>query len=182
MLYSKLLIIGDSLSNLSRDTSSWAFELCKIALKESYVIFPIVYAFSGYTSFQLLKEAPPILERYRGDIKELVIQFGTNDAKDEIQTNVCDFRDNLNLIKAWAFGYRLYFLTIPIPKGFGTDGYTSAIKHRVNQYNELIREVFGDRCIDINTQKFVDGIHYSREGNIEVARAVWEKIKNERSF
>jgi len=191
MKYSRLLVIGDSLSFGSRDEfgSCWSIELAKLALKEDYSIIPLIYATPGYTSFQILKEAPIILEQWRGKVLELFVQFGTNDAKDEINTPLNVFEDNVRVFLSMCFGYRVFFFTIPLPLGFGTDGYTFNIVPRIIKYNEAIKRVCSEKNVGLidlsfldSFEDFNDGIHYSNLANKKIAEKVWQKIKEIREW
>ena len=187
MLYSKLLVIGDSLSGPSRAKTTWVTQACEYAKRRYYShLLPVVYGYSGSSSFEIAMDAGRILEGYRARIKEVIFQFGTNDAKDEVQTPPEIFYSYVELMKEWSFGYRAYFLTIPPHAGFGTDGYTASIKPRIYEYNRIIKEVFADHAIDLSAVNHVtdyaDGIHYTDQGNAKVAQIVVDRLFTERTF
>lgn len=187
MLYSKLLVIGDSLSCPSRSPTTWVTWAWAYARAvKDYLLLPVVYGYSGGTSFEIGMEAGQILERHRNHIKEVVFQFGTNDAKDEVNTSVGVFEQYVQMMKDWSFGYRAYFLSIPPHIGFGTDGYTKSIKGRIELYNKSIWQVFGRNTIDLSSvnqpEDYVDGIHYSSEGSSKVGQIVMERIFAERTL
>jgi lysophospholipase L1-like esterase len=187
MIYGYIHFLGDSLTNGARDPIGRCFpvDAClwlSVVTKQSWL--PLIDAENGITSSMLASRAPRFL--LDSPAKEVVILIGTNDARDNIPPAI--YKDNIDLLVASArvSNKRPYLCTIPIPKGFGSSGYTRSIIPKIEYYNNLIyslREEVIDlaKLIDIE-EYFIDGIHFSREGNVKVGKAVADYILSIRTF
>jgi len=187
MIYGRMLFLGDSLMYGSRDSAgiSFIYDMVRIALQESnYLIMPEIDAVPGRTSSELIRSVFNVIEHSQA--KEAFILIGTNDAKCEINTPVEVYKANILIICKWleAFGKRVYLIEIPIPKGFGSNGYTSSISERIKEYNESLREpeFRNYTFIDIAISDYVDGIHFSRQSAEKIAKIVWDKVKDMRTW
>lgn len=183
--WARMLFLGDSLTFGSRDPFglSWPYYMCHLALEDQYTIVPEIDAVPGRTSPELL--APAVKHITTTEAHEVFILIGTNDAKDEIclpaSLYISNIRYILSLCK--AFNKREYLLTIPVPSGFGTPGYSAKLVERVKSYNSLLRSLNHPRLVDIShIQHTTDGVHFSVESSRKVSDLVWKAVKKERSY
>jgi len=181
--YSKILIIGDSLSDFSRDTVSYFNFLSNIGHLNGYEFIPFVYPFSGMTSAYIVREGIKLLREY-DDVKEVFFQAGTNDAKFHIPKE--EFRNNVELFVRTAkiYNFRTYLMKIPLfYGGLGTDGYTKEMVEFIKSYNEELQKMDGYLIsVDFDKDDFADGVHFNKSGNYKVAKAIFDKIREVREF
>ncbi|HMM98530.1 MAG TPA: SGNH/GDSL hydrolase family protein [Anaerolineales bacterium] len=179
-----MLFLGDSLTHGSRDPYGlcWPFYMAHLAGNEGYTIIPELDAVPGRISGELVRVG---VERItRTEAHEVFILIGTNDAKDEIATPPDLYLYNVRLLinTCFAFGKRPYVLTIPIPDGFGSSGYSTSVMQRIASYNQALRnnvELLVE-CESVVGSE--DGIHFTPKMNWKVAQKTWQTIKNVRSF
>ena len=188
-LWSKILFIGDSLTHGSRDPYglSFPFYMAQLALEDKYLVLPEVNAVPGRTSSETVREVLPQIEK--SDAKEVVILIGTNDCKDRVNLPADMYRRNVAIMvgACLAFEKHPYVITVPKPYGFGSVDYPSSIVERVASYNQALLSpapVCGN-IVDlagVDEYGYFDGIHFSAPASKEVAKRLWLKIKNTRSF
>jgi len=187
MNWIEMLFLGDSLTAGSRDPFGlcWPIYMAQIAKKEA-VVLPDIEAKDGRTSSQLVRLA---LDKLRASpAKEVFVLIGTNDAKDEINTPLQLYLGNVGLIVEWCnvLGKRPYVMTIPLPLGFGSPGYTRKALDRIKEYNRGLHELMSGQSDAIveceNIRKFTDGIHLTPEGAMEIASRAWRKVRERRTF
>lgn len=183
MVWNEILFYGDSLSFGSRDEYGRCFplEMIKIFGRYDVKLIPIIEAFPGYTSSQLLKMAGKVAFEYK-DVKEVVLQFGTNDTKNKFPIN--RFKNNVEDILDIFFDKQVYFIQIPKPKGFGSNSYQNTNLKLIEQYNRVIEDIKRNNVhiVRLNECTYVDGIHFRNETNTKVASQVFLEIKKNRSF
>ncbi len=185
MVWNDILFYGDSLTFGSRDEYGRCFPLEMIELfqKMGVYLVPIIEAFPGYTSSQLLKMAGEKSIKYRG-IKEMVFQVGTNDTK--IEYPIKKFAKNIEQTLNIFFDKQIYLLTIPIPNGFGSNSYQNYKLKLINDYNIELENISHNHkninLIRLNDCSYVDGIHFDNNTNIKIALKVFNKIRENRSF
>lgn len=190
MVWQRMLFLGDSLTHGSRDPYglAWPYYLARHAQSgvgdHKLVILPHVDAVPGRTSSELLRSALPTIEAAAArDTREVCILIGTNDAKDEVDLPALIYRANIQLLVSWCrvVGMRVYLLTIPVPSGFGSPGYTVKVGRRIESFNHVLRESFSDadgvalvECSDVD--RTVDGVHLTASASAVIAGRVWHTL------
>jgi lysophospholipase L1-like esterase len=184
-LWIRMLYLGDSLTNGARDpyALSWPYYMAQAALDDDVVILPYVESKNGRRSSELVRVSLPAIEK--SGAKEAFILIGTNDAKDENVLPVDQYIANVLLIQNWCrvLGIREYVMTIPLPAGFGSPGYTLPVVDRIKEYNVALRGLNLPRLIECeDIRETVDGVHFSADAAKETARRAWEAVKSERTL
>lgn len=187
MKWIRVLCLGDSLTAGSRDPYGlcWPVYMAHEARADA-IVLPEIEAKEGRTSGELVRVALQALDRSAA--KEVFILIGTNDAKDEIDTPVELYVANVQLLIGWCevLGKRPYVLTIPLPQGFGSPGYTQNVVERIKAYNRALHEsltVQRGYVVECeNVRKFADGIHLTPDGAREIGKRAWEKVRSARTF
>lgn len=180
MVYNKVLYLGDSLLNGARNNvRSVPFEVQKLFYQQ-VVHIPICDCVNGRTSCDLLK----VVGNYQDpEIREVVLIIGTNDARDQI-TGI-EYMQNIELIRMIMEAYHkhVYHFTVPVPKGFGSSGYSTNVLEYIKEYNKRIRLIgFYEESPDFCEYDFVDGIHFSNIGTEKMAKAIYQAILKRRTF
>lgn len=187
MKWVKMLFLGDSLTSGERDSYglAWPWYMAMVAREDGVTILPEVLAVPGRTSAEMLRACLPTIEL--SDAKEVFILIGTNDAKDEVRTPQPVYRTTVQLVLDWCavLKKRAFLLTIPLPQGFGSPGYTKEIVPRIRAFNAILRSgVKGYAalvdCEDVRWT--VDGIHLTPAGGFQIASRAWEAVKRVRTF
>jgi len=185
MNWVRVLFLGDSLTAGSRDRHglSWPYYLAHLALADGITVLPELCARPGWTSGNLVRAALPRISRSEATVG--VILIGTNDAKDAYDTPLDMYLANLTLLANWLriAGKEPWLVTVPLPRGFGSFGYSRLLGERLRQYNIAVRGSFGDSVIEAeDLGDYVDGVHFSLKGARAIAGAVWSALKRRHAF
>jgi lysophospholipase L1-like esterase len=180
-----MLFLGDSLTTGAREPfgMAWPFYLAHAALADGVAVLPEVAAENGRRSSDLVRIAQPIIEG--STAKEAFVLIGTNDAKDDGTLPVELTVRNVELIHAWCkvASKRCYVLTVPLPLGFGSVGYTQAVVDRIRTLNEALRARGFAQLVECeDVRDTMDGIHLSDGSARAIADRVWRHVKAARSF
>ena len=173
MIWNQILCLGDSLTYGARDRygRSYPAELGKVltdATGEFYICHN--YGINGETSSDLLRRSWGIIKGNR-DCKIMLLWIGTNDTK--VPTPLDIYEDNLKQIinSGKAHGMNVIVATVP-ELGFSpfylnnleyTKKYTSVVEKLSKEMNFKIVDMS-----DMETH-LIDGVHYTHEGNVEIA-------------
>lgn len=174
MIWNQILCLGDSLTYGARDQYGRSFpvELGKIMSEktgEFYICHN--YGVNGETSSDLLRRAWNIIKANQ-DCKIMTLWIGTNDTKNPTPLDI--YEDNLRqiILCAKVFGMRVIIGTIPkltfSPFYMNNRDYT-------DKYSLVVRKVAKDLSIEIcnfeGMEKYlIDGVHFTNEGNVEIAK------------
>jgi lysophospholipase L1-like esterase len=185
MTWVRMLFLGDSLTTGARDPwgMSWPYYMAQLALEDGVVILPIVEARDGARTSDLVRTALPAIET--AGAKEAFILIGTNDAKEEAMLPVEQSVANLRLVLSWCSVQQLraYPLTVPLPSGFGSPGYTAAVVERIKAFNAALRARKMPRLVECeDVRETVDGVHLDVPASLEIARRAWAAVRRERTF
>lgn len=185
MNWVRMLFLGDSLTTGAREPygMSWPYYLAHAAMADQVAVLPVVEAGNHWRSAELLRAALPVMQRC--EAKEAFILIGTNDAKDEGTLPSELSAANVRLLVAWCqvLEIRPYVLTVPLPAGFGSPGYTAGVVERVRAINRALRAAALPHLVECeDLRETVDGIHLGAAAAREVARRAWEAVKQVRTF
>jgi lysophospholipase L1-like esterase len=184
MIWNQVLCLGDSLTYGARDRygRSYPAELGKV-LSEKTNEFYIChnYGINGETSSDLLRRSWNIIKSHQ-DCNIMLLWIGTNDTK--IPTPADIYYDNLRQIinSARVFGMRVILGTIPkltfSPFYMNNREYTK-------EYTEEVYKIAKDLCVEVcsfdKMEKYlIDGVHFTHEGNIEIAKRFSKIITQEK--
>ena len=76
-----------------------------------------------------------------------------------------------------------YIMTVPVPSGFGSPGYTVAVGHRIRALNDAIRTHGFEPLVECSDlQETTDGIHLGPGSARELARRAWTAVRTTRTF
>jgi len=180
MIWNQILCLGDSLTYGARDCYGRSFpaELGKILTDTSgefYICHN--YGVNGETSSDLWRRAWGIIKANQ-DCRIMTLWIGTNDTK--IPTPLDIYEDNLRQIIncAKVFGMRVILGTVPAlafsPFYMNNRDYTK-------KYSEVVQKVAQDMRVDIcnfdGMEKYlIDGVHFTHEGNNEIAKRFHDVI------
>ena len=174
MIWNQVLCLGDSLTYGARDRygRSYPAELGKILsykTDEFYICHN--YGINGETSSDLLRRSWNIIKSHQ-DCNIMLLWVGTNDTKVPTPLNI--YEDNLQQIIncAKVFGMRVIIGTIP---ALTFSPYYMDNRDYTKKYSKVVRSVAKDMDIEVcsfdNMEKYlIDGVHFTHEGNIEIAK------------
>jgi len=185
LIYEVVLCLGDSLTYGSRDEYGKGYPqyLGEYLSRDGVETVTVNEGVPGETSSDILRRAYRVASSYP-DAKEVVVQFGTNDAKDEVATPVEVFRQNLlGVHRALAVnGKRMYMCTIPDLVGRIMPNYTAAGIGRIAEYNRVIEGFCGlGKAVmvewrGVDASMYSDGVHFNSRGYTELATRVGNAI------
>ncbi|MAH51379.1 hypothetical protein CMI37_36520 [Candidatus Pacearchaeota archaeon] len=182
MIWNEIVCLGDSITYGARDEygRSYPVELNKTLLDKTGEIYICHnYGINGETSSDLLRRAWRALKSHDG-AKIALIMIGTNDTQINNPSDI--YKDNLkqiiNMVK--IFGMKPIVATLP-KLGF-TPLYinnSKNIKHYNDAITSLSEELNFEICDMGGIEKYyVDNVHFTHEGNVEIARKWAKKILN----
>ena len=182
MIWNEILCLGDSITYGARDPykRSYPAELGKILSKElNEFYFCHNCGISGETSSDLLRRAWSNIKAH-SNAKIMLLVIGTNDT--QIGTPVDIYEDNLRQIISIAKIHGMKVIMGTLPELSFTPLYISNTK-LINEYNKSITKLSKilnfDICDLSGTEKFyIDGVHYTHKGNIELANRFTHSILN----
>lgn len=179
MIYNVLVCLGDSLTTGARDRyfRSYPLELASaMSQKTNEAWLCATEAVNGQTSSDLARNAYRLLLPYT-DVYGALILIGTNDSRRGIPPAI--FVDNVSQIVSACrvLGKKPYVLTIPMVdynRHFLWYSKESAIL--IEEYNNALAQLDNIALIDIRpsvtSAHLIDGVHFSHEGNVQVAETV----------
>lgn len=173
MIWNQILCLGDSLTYGARDRygRSYPAELGKV-LSEKTGEFYIChnYGINGETSSDLLRRSWGIIKSNR-ECKLMLLWIGTNDTK--VPTPLDVYEDNLRqiILSAKAHGMNVIVATVP---ELGFSPFYLNNKEYTKKYSEVVLKLsktLNFKVVDMSDMEkhLIDGVHYTHEGNIEIA-------------
>ena len=182
MIWNQILCLGDSLTYGARDRygRSYPAELGKL-LSEKTNEFYIChnYGINGETSSDLLRRSWGIIKSNQ-DCKIMLLWIGTNDTKSPTPLDI--YEDNLRQIinSAKAHGMNVIIATIP-ELGF-SPFYLNNTEY-TKKYSTVVRDLSTKLNLQVvnmdNMEKYlIDGVHFTHEGNLEIAKRFAKIIKS----
>jgi lysophospholipase L1-like esterase len=183
MIYHLLLCLGDSLTTGARDTEgrSYPLELAReLSSRTREDWYCITEAVNGRTSSELARDVYKIARGYT-DVHGVLLLIGTNDSRHGVPPDT--FEDNVRQIVrvCQILGKKVYVLTIP---AFTPERhflwYSAEARRLLDAYNERLSTLQGVELIDlsraVDDTLLIDGVHFSHEGNLRVARYLAERL------
>ena len=182
MIWNEIICLGDSLTYGARDRYGRSFptELGKILYEktsEFYICHN--YGINGHTSSDLQRRAWSHLKSHAG-ARLTTLLIGTNDTKGPMPLEI--YRDNLRQIvmSCKAHGQTRFVGTLP---ALEFSPYYIKNREYVHKYNKVIQEIADEfDCVvcDLSgLEKYlIDGVHFTHEGNIEIAERFAKEILN----
>ncbi|PID99733.1 MAG: hypothetical protein CSA81_14745 [Acidobacteria bacterium] len=134
---------------------------------------------NGKSSYEaILRSASPV------DL--VVVALGTNDIRNAYETSAQQIAEDLQRYKTYTENYAADaindmtdfrgVLYVKVPKLYDYEG----LERSENDLKELNRLIgrFADNWVEVGEPKYcTDGLHYSEEGHEELAKIVYEKVK-----
>jgi lysophospholipase L1-like esterase len=180
MIWNEIVCLGDSLTYGARDRFGRSFpaELGRILYEktgEFYICHN--YGVNGHTSSDLQRRAWGHLKSNPG-ARIATLLIGTNDTKSPTCLEV--YKDNLRqiIMSCKAHGKIVFLGTLP---ALGFSPYYIKNTEYINKYNKVIKDLSKEYdcviCDLSNLEKFlIDGVHFTYEGNLEIASRFAEAI------
>ena len=180
MIWNEILCLGDSITFGARDEygRSYPAELGKMLTEKTNEFYYCHnHGISGETSSDLLKRSwNNISSKSNSNI--MLLMIGTNDTQKNIPEHI--YEDNLRQIISIAYVHNMYVVVGTLPKlGFTPlyIGNTSNIKKYNKIIHKLSREMNFDVCDMSGLEDYyVDGVHLTHDGNIELADRFFKSI------
>tara|TARA_R100000742_G_C4279616_1_gene104761 strand:- start:9929 stop:10486 length:558 start_codon:yes stop_codon:yes gene_type:complete len=180
MIWNEILCLGDSITFGARDPHKRSFpaELGKM-LTEQFNEFYYCHncGINGETSSDLQKRAWGNIQSHSNS-KIMLLLIGTNDTQIGIPEDI--FEDNIRQIVSIAKVFGMYTIVGTLPELGFTPLYlenTKLIKEYNKRIKKLSKEMKFDICDLSGTEKhYVDGVHFTHEGNLEIANRFRESI------
>lgn len=180
MIWNEILCLGDSLTYGARDEfkSSYPVELSRIlreSTKEVYICHN--EGISGETTSDLLRRTWKATKSHK-ESKLCVLLIGTNDT--QINNPLHIFEENLRQIINIIKIHKMNLMICTLPKLGFTPLYLKNSKN-IEQYNDIIKKLAKEYnlyvCDLSGVEKYyVDGVHLTHEGNVELANRVAKKF------
>ena len=182
MIWNEILCLGDSITYGARDPykRSYPAELGKILSKKlNEFYFCHNCGISGETSSDLLRRAWSNIKSHNNS-KIMLLVIGTNDT--QIGTPINIYEDNLRQIISIAKIHGMKVIVGTLPQLSFTPLYISNTD-MINEYNKVIQKLSKTLKFDIcsleNTEEYyIDGVHFTHEGNLELAKRFSNSILN----
>lgn len=177
-IWREIICLGDSLTYGARDEfgRSYTHELSRILSEDSKELWVCHnYGVNGETSSDLIRRTWKILlSHQKCSIVNLLI--GTNDIK--IPTPVNLFESNINHLVGMCNAHNKKVLIGTIPPIKFSPAYMDN-KEYIVKYNNIILNISKKlNCELVNfdslQDKLIDGVHFSNDGNCEIAK-IWMK-------
>jgi len=182
MIWNEILCLGDSITYGSRDPfkRSYPAELGKILteeLKEFY--FCHNCGVSGETSSDLLRRTWSNTKSHI-NAKIMILIIGTNDTQIGIPEDI--YEDNLRQIISIAKLHGMKVIVGTLPILHFTPLYISNTNY-IDRYNQVIKKLSKTLGFDICNlsgveEHYIDGVHFTHDGNLELAKRFTNSILN----
>jgi lysophospholipase L1-like esterase len=185
MIWNEILCLGDSITCGARDKygRSYPMELAKILTEKTGEVYVCHdHGICGETSSDLLRRAWDAANS-RKEAKIALLMIGTNDTQKEIPLKIYEdnIRQTINILR--IHGKHVVVATLP-QLGFTPLYFKSSAL--IGKYNEIIKKLSAEMdyivCDMSGTEKYyVDGVHYTHEGYVELAKRWCKTILNSQS-
>jgi|TARA_R110000782_G_scaffold53845_2_gene114261 lysophospholipase L1-like esterase len=182
MIWNEILCLGDSITFGARDEYKRSFpaELGQLLTKETnecYICHNC--GISGETSSELLKRAWGNTKSHSNS-KIMTLLIGTNDT--QINTPEDIYEDNLKQIISMSKIHGMHVIVGTLPTLAFTPLYLSNTNN-IEKYNKIIHNLsksMGFNICDLSglEKYYIDGVHFTHKGNIEIAKRFMETILN----
>lgn len=171
MIWNEILCIGDSLTSGARDPYGRCYpaELGSMLSKETNEFYYCHnYSINGETSSDLQKRAWRNISGSKNS-KIMILIIGTNDSEAKIPSHI--YEDNLRQIINVGMVFGMYIIVGTIPDIGFTPLYLNL--EYIKLYNGIIKKLSKEMNFDIvdlsNIKELCDGVHFTHDGNVEVA-------------
>ncbi len=185
MIWNEILCLGDSITYGARDEfgRSPPVELAKILTEKTGEVYVCHnHGISGETSSDLLRRSWSACKSNSNAFIGLLM-IGTNDTQANIPLDI--YEDNLRQIINMMKIHKMHVIIATLPQlGFTPIYYKNC--GMISEYNKVIKKVAKDMSCDIcdmsNTEKYyIDGVHYTHEGTLVLAKKWAEAIITSRT-
>ncbi len=133
-----------------------------------------------------------VIKKYP-EAHEVILLCGTNDSKDRFNTPPEVFKRNMEGILRIAAMYdkEVIICYIPDLNGFGAPDYSQESQNRIDKYNAEIKRLILDYpniikgSVDLRglpVEFYADGVHFKNIGYKEIAKRIFNGIKEKREF
>jgi len=180
MIWNEITCIGDSITYGARDKygRSYPAELAKMLYNDTNEFYYCHnHGICGETSSDLLRRSWSNISAHPGS-KLMLLMIGTNDTQQGIKPFI--YKDNLRQIISIAKCHGQTVIVATLPELGFTPLY---LKHKslIKEYNKVIKELSTELdfviCDMSGTEKYyIDGVHFTYEGNLELAARFYEEI------
>jgi len=170
MIWNEILCLGDSLTLGARDPygRSYPVELGSLLTKETGEFYYCHnYGVSVETSSDLQKRAWGVISA-GSNSKIMILVIGTNDSESKIPGEI--YEDNIRQIVNVARVFGMYVIVGTIPNLGFTPLYLNP--KYIKLYNRIIKTLSTKMdfdVVDLSGIEMCDGVHFTHEGNVEVA-------------
>ena len=170
MIWNEILCLGDSLTSGARDLygRSYPAELGSMMSSETNEFYYCHnFSINGETSSDLQKRAWNNISAGKNS-KIMILIVGTNDSEAKIPADI--YEDNIRQIVNIARVFGMYVILGTIPNIGFTPLYLNP--KYIKQYNSIIKKLSKDMkfdLVDLSNIDMCDGVHFTHEGNVEVA-------------
>jgi len=180
MIWNEILCIGDSLTDGARDRyrRSYPAELGKILYEKTREFYYCHnYGVCGDTSSDLQRKVWNVSRSHK-EAKIALIMIGTNDTQLGIPEKI--YKDNLRQIITATMIHG----KIPIVSTLPELGFTPLYiknKNYIQIYNKILYNLSSEMNFELcdmsgTEEHYIDNVHYTHEGYIEIARRFANKI------
>ena len=194
-VYGTIVCLGDSLTHGARDDFGrcYPMELSDMLwIEYSQRWLCAEEGVNGERSSDVLRRALSVIKKYP-EAHEVVLLCGTNDSKDRFNTPPDIYKKNMSGILRIAAMYDKEVIVCYIPdlNGFGAPDYSQDSAKRIDRYNEKITELIEQYpniikgSVDLRgipSKYYADGVHFKNIGYKEIAKRIFEGIKEKREF
>ena len=177
MIWNEILCLGDSITSGARDPygRSYPAELGSLLTKETGEFYYCHnFSVNGETSSDLQKRAWDNI-RSGKDSKIMILIIGTNDSEAKLPGEI--YEDNIRQIINVARAFGMYVILGTVPDVEFTPLYLNP--KYIKLYNRIIKTLstkLDFDIVDLSGIEMCDGVHFTHEGNVEVANRFKEHI------
>ena len=142
-------------------------------------------AVNGETILQLLRRMDQKPQLWK-DVSFATVVIGTNDSKSTCRTSPGTYKMLYNQILDRLLIQKILVFPGLVPDVFVSEAlaspYDASCNGRIAQYNEVIKEICGERglpCVDttrMTAENYSDGVHFSLSGIEELAKRFADSI------
>tara|TARA_R100000951_G_scaffold94750_1_gene83640 strand:- start:382 stop:933 length:552 start_codon:yes stop_codon:yes gene_type:complete len=180
MIWNEIVCLGDSITYGARDRygRSYPAELAKMLAEDTGEFYYCHnYGICGETSSDLLRRSWSNISSHPG-AKIMLLMIGTNDTQKGISPAI--YEDNIRQIVSISKCYGQTVIVATLPELEFTPLYLNN-KDYIKKYNKVLEKLSKELgfiiCDMSGTEKFyIDGVHYTHEGNLELANRFYKKI------
>jgi lysophospholipase L1-like esterase len=180
MIWNEITCLGDSITFGARDRygRSYPAELAKKLFETTGEFYYCHnHGICGETSSDLLRRSWSNISSHPG-AKIMLLMIGTNDTQKGIDPTI--YEDNIRQIVSIAKCHGQTIIVATLPELEFTPLYLKN-KDYIKKYNKVLEKLSKELgfviCDMSGTEKFyIDGVHYTHEGNLELADRFYKKI------